>query len=81
MPKIVVDKQRCKGCERCVEACPQGVLSMSKEFNDKGYFHVVPTEQPRCLGCMLCAITCPEVALEVFVHGTHYKFFEYQEAR
>ena len=57
------------------------MLSLSKELNDKGYFYVVPSEQPRCLGCMLCAITCPDVALQVFVHGTHYKFFEYQEAR
>ncbi len=77
MPKIVVDKTRCKGCERCVEACPQSVISLSKELNEKGYFYAVPSDQPRCLGCMLCAINCPDIAIEVFVHGTQYQFIEY----
>ena len=77
MPKIVVDMQRCKGCERCVEVCPQKVISMSKQLNQKGYFYAQPSNQPRCLGCGFCAINCPDVAIEVFVHGTQYKFIEY----
>jgi len=77
MPKIVVDENRCKGCEHCVLACPQDVISMSKKMNEKGYFFAQPTEQPRCLGCMLCAIICPDVAIEVYVHGAQYRFFQY----
>ncbi|MGB2986065.1 MAG: ferredoxin family protein [Phycisphaerae bacterium] len=77
MPRIVVDEKRCKGCERCVEACPQGVISMSDKLNEKGYFFAVPKDQPKCLGCMLCAISCPDVAIEVFVHGTQYQFVDY----
>jgi 2-oxoglutarate ferredoxin oxidoreductase subunit delta len=77
MPKVVVDAERCKGCERCVDACPQYVLEMSKQLNRKGYFYAVPVEQPRCIGCRLCAITCPDVAIEVAVNGTQYCFFEY----
>jgi 2-oxoglutarate ferredoxin oxidoreductase subunit delta len=77
MPKVVVDRARCKGCERCVIACPQKVLEMSREFNEKGYYFALPENQPRCLGCKLCAITCPDVAVEVHVHGTQYQFFTY----
>ena len=77
MPRIVVDEKRCKGCERCIEACPQGVISISKRLNEKGYFFAVPTHQSRCIGCRLCAINCPDVAIEVFVHGTQYAFFQY----
>lgn len=77
MPRVVIDEKRCKGCERCVLACPQGVLCMSKRLNEKGYFVATPAYQPRCFGCMLCAISCPDVAIEVFVHGTQYRFFEY----
>ena len=77
MPRVVVDENRCKGCERCVEACPQGVISMAKSLNEKGYFFAVPSERPRCLGCLLCAINCPDVAIEVFVHGTQYRFVQY----
>ena len=77
MPKVDVDRGRCKGCERCIVACPQKVLSMSDEFNEKGYYYAMPSEQPRCIGCRLCAITCPDVAIEVRVHGTQYRFFDY----
>ncbi len=77
MPRIVVDETRCKGCERCKGVCPQQVISMSTKLNDKGYFFAVPTEQSRCVGCRLCALNCPDVAIEVFVHGTHYQFFSY----
>jgi 2-oxoglutarate ferredoxin oxidoreductase subunit delta len=77
MPKIVVDEARCKGCERCVEACPQGVIAMAKELNEKGYFFAQPVNQPLCIGCRLCAITCPDVAIQVYVHGTQYQFFSY----
>ncbi len=50
---------------------------MSRQLNEKGYFYARPSQQPRCVGCCLCAINCPDVAIEVFVHGTQYKFFEY----
>jgi len=77
MPKINVEKNRCKGCERCVVACPAKVIAMSRELNEKGYFFAYPAHQPRCLGCRLCAITCPDVAIRVHVNGTQYNFFDY----
>jgi 2-oxoglutarate ferredoxin oxidoreductase subunit delta len=77
MPRIQVDETRCKGCERCKDACPQGVISMSKKLNEKGYFFAIPSEQPRCIGCRLCAVSCPDVAIQISVHGTQYQFFNY----
>ena len=77
MPQVAVDVSRCKGCERCITACPQGVLAMSGEFNEKGYYYATPVRQPHCIGCRLCAITCPDVAIELRVHGTRYQFFPY----
>ena len=36
--RIVVTDNYCKGCRLCVEACPQGVLDLSKDrINIKGY--------------------------------------------
>ena len=37
---VVVNKERCKGCELCVVACPCQVLALQPtEVNDKGYHY------------------------------------------
>ena len=77
MPTIEVNIERCKGCERCNDACPQIILGMSKNLNNKGYKYAVLTDEPRCIGCRQCAIACPDVAIEVFVEGAQYQFFGY----
>ena len=77
MPSVKVEKDRCKGCEHCVTACPRGVLEMSKEINLKGYFYSTPVNPHKCIGCTLCAIVCPDLAISIRVHGTHYKYFNY----
>lgn len=77
MPNIIVEKDRCKGCERCVAACPQKIIGMSKDINSKGYFYAEVEEQKRCIGCRLCCITCPDVAITMAVHGTMYHYFAY----
>ncbi len=77
MPRIVVQKDRCKGCELCVNACPQRILAMSEEINLKGYFFATVAEPHRCIGCRMCAITCPDAAIEVELEGVQYNFFEY----
>ncbi len=30
--RIVIDVERCKGCELCIEACPQDVVSLADSF-------------------------------------------------
>ena len=77
MPLVNIDRNRCKGCELCVQACPQQILGMSREINNKGYFYAEVVEQPRCIGCRLCCITCPDVAIDMKVHGTMYHYFSY----
>ena len=77
MERVVIDKERCKGCELCVKACPQQILAMSTEINIKGYFYSQVAEQPRCIGCRICAITCPDVAIQIEVNGMNYNLFNY----
>jgi 2-oxoglutarate ferredoxin oxidoreductase subunit delta len=77
MPRVQVDRDRCKGCELCVNACPQKVLAISQRINFKGYFPAEARQPQLCLGCRLCAITCPDVAIEIAVHGCQYNYFDY----
>lgn len=63
--KIIIDTERCKGCNLCVEFCPKGCIVISKSSNKKGFFPV-ETSNNGCTGCAACAIVCPDVAIKVF---------------
>ncbi|MBL7110458.1 MAG: 4Fe-4S dicluster domain-containing protein [Bacteroidales bacterium] len=63
---IVVDIEKCKGCEICVDACPTQVIMMGKRVNSKGY-HFAYMEIPEaCTGCINCAIVCPDGVITVY---------------
>jgi len=62
---IVIDIEKCKGCELCVEACPQETLGLSKKVNSRGYLYVVKI-QDNCTGCVNCALVCPDAVLKVY---------------
>ncbi len=66
MDKIVVDKERCKGCSLCVIACPKKSIELSAEFNTAGYHPAVFNDSDECTGCGFCYIMCPDVAIEVW---------------
>jgi 2-oxoglutarate ferredoxin oxidoreductase subunit delta len=63
--KVHIDKDRCKGCQFCVEYCPKDVLEMSEEFNVKGYHPPYVKNEVDCLYCQLCETICPEFAIYV----------------
>lgn len=77
MSNIVIDRDLCKGCELCVNACPQKILAVGREINTKGYFFAGVAEAKRCIGCRLCCITCPDMAITMRVSGTMYHYFAY----
>lgn len=77
MPGVTIDKDHCKGCELCVRACPQQILSMSKDITVRGYFYAQMHDPSRCIGCRICAITCPDAAISVYTRGTMFALFEY----
>jgi 2-oxoglutarate ferredoxin oxidoreductase subunit delta len=61
--QVFIEKERCKGCEFCVEYCPRDVLEMSPEFNRKGYHPPYAKQQGLCVNCGLCELICPEFAI------------------
>ena len=66
MAKIIIDRERCKGCELCMLVCPQKIIVMSKSYNKKGYHPAEQINQEKCTGCAFCAMTCPDIAIEVY---------------
>ena len=77
MPQVQINMERCKGCERCNDACPQKILGMTTKFNARGYLYARIVDGHRCIGCRLCAVSCPDLAIEVCAEGARYEFFNY----
>jgi len=61
---VVIDTERCKGCELCIPACPPGVLRMSSRRNASGY--LLPELLEGCTGCNACLMVCPDFCFEVY---------------
>ncbi|MFI5253620.1 MAG: 4Fe-4S dicluster domain-containing protein [Bacteroidota bacterium] len=59
------DIETCKGCELCIEACPQESIALSKEINAIGYHYAVLI-QDNCTGCVNCALVCPDAVITVY---------------
>ena len=57
--------EECKGCELCLEACPQGCLVMSPDLNRKGYHYAILASDT-CTGCINCALVCPDAVITVY---------------
>lgn len=65
--RIVIDVERCKGCELCQDACPPQVIAMADTFNAKGYRPAVLADPEHdCTGCALCAVVCPDGCITVY---------------
>lgn len=62
---LVIDVERCKGCELCIPACKPQVLTMTTDRrNEMGYFY--PELSPGCTACHACALICPDFVFQVW---------------
>ncbi len=65
----VIDRERCKGCALCVGACPETILSLSRDsFNGQGVPFAECFDESRCTACLSCAIICPDMAITIVRH-------------
>lgn len=56
----------CKGCGLCVDACPKGLLQLSKDrINKKGHHPAEISDPEACVGCASCALMCPDCIITV----------------
>lgn len=63
--QVYIIPSRCKGCEICVEFCPNDVLQNSDQTNAKGYHYpeVIEGKEESCIHCEFCMVVCPEFAI------------------
>ncbi len=63
---IVVNQERCKGCNICVINCPTSVIALANEVNGKGYHYAYMIDPEACTGCTNCAMVCPDTVITVY---------------
>lgn len=64
---IVVNEERCKGCNLCVVSCPTNAISLHPtEMNDKGYHYCYMSQPDLCIGCTSCGMVCPDGCITVY---------------
>jgi len=69
-PKVVQDVSKCTGCNDCIEACPKGILKLTKKV-------VTLTKPLECLLCDLCTKSCTYDSLTMgHVDGDYIFFLE-----
>jgi pyruvate/2-oxoacid:ferredoxin oxidoreductase alpha subunit/NAD-dependent dihydropyrimidine dehydrogenase PreA subunit len=59
-PKPYVVPQYCKGCGRCISACPKDCIHEGVEINPLTGLIPIQLELDQCNGCALCIDACPE---------------------
>jgi pyruvate/2-oxoacid:ferredoxin oxidoreductase alpha subunit/NAD-dependent dihydropyrimidine dehydrogenase PreA subunit len=66
-PKPIVIPQLCKGCGRCIDACPKNCFHLGAAINPQSGLIPIELDLEFCNGCGLCFSACPEpYALEKF---------------
>ncbi len=68
MSRIVIRKDRCKGCLLCTTVCPKELLVQSNQFNNQGFkvITLIDERAEECIGCGFCAEICPDCAITVY---------------
>ena len=64
---VVVNTERCKGCNLCVVACPSDVLELHpREVNVALRLDRFEDLPDACIGCASCGLVCPDGCLTIY---------------
>ena len=54
----VINKEKCDGCETCVEACPSEAITIGEDKKAK-------VDAEECVDCEACVDECPNEAISM----------------
>ena len=58
---VVIDRDKCVGCKKCVGICPGNILRI--DTNGKAYLK----KKEECWSCVSCVKECPVTAIELIL--------------
>jgi 2-oxoglutarate ferredoxin oxidoreductase subunit delta len=62
---ILITEDLCKGCEYCIEICPEKVFKKSEKMSKRGYSIPEINDSNSCTHCKRCELICPEMAITI----------------
>jgi 2-oxoglutarate ferredoxin oxidoreductase subunit delta len=66
--KVTIIAEFCKGgedCDECIKFCPEKILELGEESNERGFFPPVLIDEGKCTVCGKCQLYCAENAIFV----------------
>ena len=66
MPKVKIEKDKCKGCELCIFYCPLKSLELSSTLNKRGVKFASFKKEAKCSGCGFCFLICPDNCIRIY---------------
>ncbi|MBI4822305.1 MAG: 4Fe-4S binding protein [Deltaproteobacteria bacterium] len=58
--EVILSEELCKGCGRCIEACPKHAIHPGTEINQSSGLIPISIDADLCNHCGLCVTACPE---------------------
>jgi pyruvate formate lyase activating enzyme len=58
-PELGIMRERCRGCRKCVEVCPEGAITILEDGT-------VLTDRVKCIVCGTCEEACPYRARQIY---------------
>ncbi len=57
--RLIINRDRCKGCELCVRSCPRQILYLDEQAE------VEVSDIGQCIFCGVCELRCPDFAIRL----------------
>jgi len=74
-PEVLVTEELCKGCGRCIDACPKHAIKVSDHINQTSGLIPVEIDHSICNNCALCISACPEP------YGLGHEIYELEDPK